>query len=187
MNKQDDTNIYNLLSYGSPLMVLKMYVSAFDSSELKNIYKEAIIKHNNKILYDEFPDSGFDLYLPDDFDGVPGETIKINFNVKCSARMYYNKDTSTNSAFSLLPRSSLSKTQLRLANSIGLIDSGYRGNLIGVFDCKQNFQEDGLKKYVRLLQICAPNYVPIYVILVDSEQELGTTSRGSGAFGSTGR
>ena len=39
-----------------------------------------------------------------------------------------------NTGYYMYPRSSLSKTKLRLANSVGIIDSGYRGNLIGMFD-----------------------------------------------------
>jgi dUTPase len=40
--------------------------------------------------------------------------------------------------------------------------------------------------YDRLLQICAPGLEPIYVELVNSEEELGeATERGSGGVGST--
>ena len=38
----------------------------------------------------------------------------------------------------MYPRSSLSKTMLRLANSVGIIDAGYRGHLIGMFDVINN-------------------------------------------------
>ena len=39
----------------------------------------------------------------------------------------------------------------------------------------------------RLLQICAPGLIPIYVEIVDAVYELGIeTERGSGGFGSTG-
>jgi len=185
MNEQD--NIFNFSQKHSSLMLLKIFVD-FDE-ELTNIYKEAVNKHNSKVLNDPFPDSGFDLFLPKDVDGHPGALLKINFGIKCSAKLYRNngKDIS-NTAFYLYPRSSLSKTQLRLANSVGIIDSAYRGNLIGVFDCKQDFQEDGLKKYNRLLQICAPSLEPIYVIMVNSAEELGmNTTRGEGGFGSTGK
>ena len=34
----------------------------------------------------------------------------------------------------MYPRSSIYKTPLRLANNTGIIDSGYRGNLMGAFD-----------------------------------------------------
>jgi dUTP pyrophosphatase len=96
----------------------------------------------------------------------------------------------------MYPRSSLSKTKLRLANSVGIIDSGYRGNLIGMFDVVnidkeiQNKDMDAdyyAKVNDRLLQICAPGLIPIYVEIVDGVYELGSeTERGSGGFGSTG-
>jgi dUTP pyrophosphatase len=97
----------------------------------------------------------------------------------------------------MYPRSSLSKTKLRLANSVGIIDAGYRGNLIGMFDVvniDENVKQDKNRKadYIakvndRLLQICAPGLVPIYVEIVDDICELGNeTERGNGGFGSTG-
>jgi dUTP pyrophosphatase len=96
----------------------------------------------------------------------------------------------------MYPRSSLSKTQLRLANSTGIIDAGYRGHLIGMFDVvnvQPNSSDDREadffgKKFDRYLQICAPGLVPILVEVVDSKEELGDeTERGEGGFGSTGR
>ena len=94
-----------------------------------------------------------------------------------------------NTGYYLYPRSSIVKTQFRLANSVGIIDSGYRGNIMGVFDIKelQSTKLDfKLEKYTRLLQICSPTLCPIYVILVKTEEELGETERGLGGFGSSG-
>jgi dUTP pyrophosphatase len=96
----------------------------------------------------------------------------------------------------MYPRSSLSKTQLRLANSTGIIDSGYRGHLMGMFDVVNvpPDQSDDREadyfgtKFDRYLQICAPGLVPILVEIVNNKQELGEeTARGNGGFGSTGR
>ena len=76
-----------------------------------------------------------------------------------------------------------SKTPLRLANSMGLIDKGYRGNIMGCFDNRSD--EDYLiKKGDRLLQICSPSLDEISYELVD---ELDRTERGTGGFGSTGK
>ena len=88
----------------------------------------------------------------------------------------------------------MSKTPLRLANNQGIIDAGYRGSLIGMFDCIYNDPSDDkdydwyMDAYSRMLQICAPGLVPIYVQIVDTFEELGpSTSRGAGGFGSTGK
>ena len=84
----------------------------------------------------------------------------------------------------MMPRSSTgSKTPLRLANSVGVIDAGYRGNIMGVFDCWDDFQVD---QYSRVAQLMSRSDLPLQVKLVESEAELGDTSRGSGGFGSTG-
>jgi dUTP pyrophosphatase len=191
-------------------MYLSIYVDDLDNN-LKNIYINAADKHNKKIIEDPFfYDAGFDLFLPksnnnDDnmhfgtkfFAMTQDEhfhsTNKINFKIKCCARMYNIKDERfCYTGFEVNPRSSLSKSPLRLANSTGIIDAGYRGNLIGVFDCIH--KEDDMEydwyelEYSRLLQICAPNMSPIYVKIVDTLEELGpSTSRGEGGIGSTGK
>ena len=100
--------------------------------------------------------------------------------------------------FYLYPRSSISKTRMRLANSVGIIDSGYRGDIIaavdsiGVFGSRDIWYiwKDTLspiKKYDRYFQICSPNLSPFIVHIVETEEELGEqTARGAGGFGSTG-
>ena len=83
------------------------------------------------------------------------------------------------------PRSSIYKTPLRLANSTGIIDAGYRGNLIGMFDCFA--PQHVLNQHERILQICAPSLMPIFVEIVETIEGLGDeTMRGGGGFGSTG-
>lgn len=74
-----------------------------------------------------------------------------------------------------------------LANSIGLIDAGYRGNIIAAFKYfKQPRDCDGVMYEIaqgsKVVQICSPLLTPIRVVVVD---ELSSTSRGSGGFGST--
>ena len=88
-------------------------------------------------------------------------------------------------AFYTYPRSSMSKTPLILANHVGIIDSGYRGNLIAMFrnvDTEPFF----MAKETRMIQICHPTLKPFLVELMVSVDDLGTTSRGTGGFGSTG-
>jgi dUTP pyrophosphatase len=100
--------------------------------------------------------------------------------------MFTDSNKVYNTGFYMDPRSSISKTSYRLANSRGIIDSGYRGNLIGIFDKVSN--PTPIEKYDRLLQICAPGLVPIFVEIVNSLEELGEeTERGTGGIGSSGR
>ena len=151
---------------------------------------------NQKIIDDpHFYDAGFDLFLPkneanDDlgtnFYGTGWTDVKpttaINFQVKCCAKLYNGEFRYT--PFYTYARSSISKTPLRLANNQGIIDAGYRGSLIGMFDCiKSKYY---MESYTRLLQICAPGLVPICVQIVESVEELGpSTLRGEGGLGST--
>ena len=128
-------------------------------------------------------DSGIDLYVPSPYDVGSETLVKVNTYVKTA--MYYDNIPC---GFYLYPRSSTgTKTPLRLANSVGVIDSGYRGNCIAAFD-NITTETYNIKKGDRLVQICASNLVyPIYPVIVNTVEELGYTSRGSGGFGSTGR
>ena len=159
--------------------ILKIAIS---NNELRDHYITAIDKHNNAIQTDPFPNAGFDLFVPETI-GVPNsvETAKmISMDVKCEMVEPDGKSV----AYYMYPRSSLSKTPLILANHVGIIDSGYRGPLIGAFRNvdKRPYIVD---KHTRLLQVCHASLWPIFVVLVE-ESELSTTSRGSGGFGSTG-
>ena len=87
-----------------------------------------------------------------------------------------------NVCYYLYPRSSISKTPLRLANSVGIIDAGYRGNLMAVVD-NISIQAYNIQKKDRLFQICAGNLEPIEFQLAN---DLSNTQRGFGGFGSTG-
>jgi dUTPase len=100
--------------------------------------------------------------------------------------------------FYLYPRSSISKTRMRLANSVGIIDAGYRGDLIAAVDTIGLFGSTDIwhiwketlspiKKYDRYFQVCAPDLSPFLVHIVEREEDLSPpTTRGHGGFGSTG-
>ena len=146
-------------------------------------YVAAIENHNSKLLTSDYVDAGFDLFVPNGHYPVAAHmALKIDFGVTCQAQMILDTGKQFNTGFYMYPRSSLSKTRLRLANSVGIIDAGYRGHLIGAFD---GIGAGVVEPGDRLLQICAPGLVPIVVELVDSIDE--NTERGSGGFGSSGR
>ena len=162
---------------------------------LKHIYSERVLEHNEK-MEKEYYDSGFDLLNPEEIilDKENNlNIVKINHKIKCSSKIV--KKVSNNlkvrpTGYYLYPRSSISKLPLRLANNTGIIDSGYRGNIIGVFDVNKQLINDNIhniEKYQRILQVCAPNLIPIIVEIVDDINELDiNTERGEGGFGSTG-
>ena len=91
------------------------------------------------------------------------------------------------SAFELHARSSLgSKSTIRLSNCEGIIDSGYRGNLIACVD-NIGSEKYTANKFDRLFQIVAPSKTPIFIELVEMHTDLKPTERGTGGFGSTGK
>ena len=189
-------NPSKLLDTYDKYMHLKLYINDNNNdNELKQKYIDAALNHNNKILNPNNPyfDAGFDLFNPTRkvLYEIHMDTVnKFDHNIICSAQMITDSNKTYNTGYYMHPRSSISKTKLRLANATGIIDSGYRGNLIGMFDLV-NFtgnQEYLVDKYDRLLQICAPGLVPIVVEVVNIFEELGNqTERGAGGFGSTGR
>lgn len=150
--------------------------------------------------YAHLGDGAMDLYSPADYTINPGESIIIPVDIKVALPYGY--------AFLIHPRSGLSsKTKLRVANSIGLVDSQYKGN-IGVIienieppikDISYEFDENGKpiitsilhgQSYtiskgerfaqMRLAEVCTVNWVP-----VQSVEGIGD-DRGGG-FGSSGK
>jgi dUTP pyrophosphatase len=97
----------------------------------------------------------------------------------------------------VFPRSSVRKTGLQLSNSVGVIDSGYRGELQATFnklfgtermyDETKNTEDTSINFYKvgdRIAQIMIIPYPPIEFMEVD---ELSDSERGEGGFGSTGK
>lgn len=85
----------------------------------------------------------------------------------------------------LFPRSSVSKTNLTLANSVGVIDSDYRGEVKLRFKVKDARFSD-LQSYEVGERIGQLMVVPYPKITIHEVDELVDTDRGSGGFGSTG-
>ena len=172
------------------LLRLKISESVSSYNELYSLYKEATEKHNqmcNKVFFD----AGFDLFCPTDMEVGGRATVKINQEVKGEMIFINSLDEwkGIPVGYYMYPRSSTgTKTPLRLANSVGIIDSGYRGNYISVFD---NSSSDmfKLEKYQRLVQICPPNMTyPMRVEILGNDSDFTmNTERGEGGFGSTGK
>lgn len=84
----------------------------------------------------------------------------------------------------VFPRSSIRKTDLSLTNCVGVIDSGYRGEIQSTFRKERGL---GSRKYSvgeRIAQIIILPYPNVAFIEVN---ELSNTERGDGGFGSTGK
>ena len=125
-------------------------------------------------------DSGLDLYCTEEITINPGETKQLDFKIKCEA---FDNDGNNNIAYYLYPRSSIgTRTPLRMSNSVGIIDSNYRGNIKATVD---NIKNEPYTVHCgdRLFQLCHPLLEPITYSIVNT---LSETNRGENGFGSTG-
>lgn len=150
--------------------------------------------------YANLGDGAVDLYAPADYVIKPGETVLIPCDIKVALPYGY--------AFLIHPRSGTSlKTKLRVANSIGLVDSQYKG-VIGVImenvdapikNIEYEFDEDGkpviksiahgstyyINKGERFAQMRLVEVPTVNFLQVESVGGIGN-DRGGG-FGSSGK
>lgn len=184
--------------------VLKMFVNDKDNVGLIKFYTDRINSHNAG-LSNTFPDSGFDLGIPNDLILTKSLNNKIPLGVHCAMYTHIQQvvDNSNDiindnsksvsilavpQAYYLYPRSSISNTTLRMSNSLGIIDSGYRGEITAAVDNVDNsWCSIRLNAMERYFQLCHPSLMPFRVVMVDTIEELGITARGAGGFGSTGQ
>ena len=186
----------------------KQNLNEYYNNTNENIYfnYECTLQNNNininncnsidyeKINNKDINSSGLDIITPCHVI-VPAKSIgfKIKLGIACEPIKMYEDEELTeaefyyyklaNCGYYLYPRSSLSKTPLRLANSIGIIDSSYRGEIMAAVDniSDQDFE---IKQGERLFQLCSSTLEPINYIITD---KLSETDRGKGGFGSTGK
>lgn len=84
----------------------------------------------------------------------------------------------------IFPRSSVCKKSLSLSNSVGVIDSDYRGEVTAVFNETDPYREEVYSIGDRIAQIVFVKLPEVKMIEVD---ELSETQRGTGGYGSTGK
>lgn len=145
---------------------MKLYIKTLNDTA-RNLYLDHGHFHEG--------DAGLDLFVIEDITFQPGETKPIKLGIQC--------EPEDGKAYYLIPRSSISKTPLRQANSIGLIDGGYRGEIMAMCD---NIKTEPYTAKVgdRLFQLVAIDGSPIQYEL---RHELTSSTRGEGGFGSTGK
>lgn len=82
-----------------------------------------------------------------------------------------------------VPRSSMAKRGLMLTNTVGIIDSGYRGEILQVI---QNIgtESQTIEPLERLTQMLI---LPVMQVPLEEAESLTPTERGQGGFGSTGQ
>jgi dUTP pyrophosphatase len=161
-------------------------------SAMRTLYAPLVEKHEKMLATNAYFDAGFDLLCPVDLEVDGFGTERFDHGVKASMTFYATADTVIGTGlpvgYFLYPRSSTgAKTPLRLANSVGVIDAGYRGNLIAIFD-NQRGKPYKVEAGQRLVQVCPPNLTyPMKVELVEIFGLDEVTVRGEGGLGSTGK
>jgi dUTP pyrophosphatase len=86
----------------------------------------------------------------------------------------------------VFPRSSIRKTRLQLSNSVGVIDSGYRGELQATFNKITTTLENQKNDYKVGDRVAQIMIIPYPSIDFQEVEYLSNTQRGEGGFGSTG-
>jgi len=162
---------------------MSLYLCIEYGDKLREMMKDNISKRRQT-------DSGCDIMVMDDqiFDCTkPSSFNVISLGIRCAALT----EDGAPAPCMLIPRSSIVKTPFRLANSIGLIDMGYRGGVVAVTDIVPNgIANYKLEQGTRLFQIVQHNWMPWKnIIIVDKPEDLPAPpdNRGEGGFGSTGR
>lgn len=119
----------------------------------------------------------FDFYLPENaFVDTNTKSVKIPLGIAVEVPKGYG--------LFIIPRSSTGlKTRLRQSNSIGLIDSDYRGEIAVILDNLDELEAYALNKGERIAQGYLVKLPHVNIVEVN---ELSETKRGTGGFGSTG-
>lgn len=163
----------------------------------EDLYKNIEYRNNDN--------AGFDLFVAEQCITDHGKVSLVNLG--CKARMVKcSEKTEEEVHYWLAPRSSIWKSGVTQANSIGVIDRTYRGVLMGAvlpIQKPQGYWSQDAESYVwmncdsrdtsspilekgqRLFQILAPDMGWIKEVRIVNE--LPETSRGEGGFGSTGK
>jgi len=133
-----------------------------------------------------------------DLTAVSRKFVKTKFGYQVHYGLGFQTQMSTNQGMKIAPRSSISKTRLRLVNPEGIIDCSYRGEWIAIFDIIGSLSKTDLKKIDkeneniegvynigdRVAQTYILNRIDIDFKKVE---QLDDSERGEGGFGSTGK
>lgn len=137
--------------------------------KIKKLHKDAIIPK-----YSKPGDAGLDLTA----------TSKIsNTSFQCTYGTGLAIEIPVGYVGLIFPRSSIRNLELTLSNSVGVIDSGYRGEIQLTFNKTSGLDSFDYKVGDRIGQLIIIPYPQIEFLEVE---ELSTTERGAMGFGSSG-
>lgn len=122
--------------------------------------------------------AGFDLFCNNEQPIIarPNEVVKVPTGIKMQIPEGYFG--------AIYPRSSSGiKSRIKLANTVGVIDSDYRGEVV-LFLVNEGDQDLEIQKGDRLAQMVIQPYLRVQI---EEVQDLDETERGEGGIGSTGK
>jgi deoxyuridine 5'-triphosphate nucleotidohydrolase len=134
--------------------------------------------HDNAVMPSKtsYSDAGYDLTIIREHKVLNSDTTLYDTGIKLDIPNGYYVE--------IVPRSSISRSGYMLANNIGIIDQGYRGNLYVALR-KVNKDCENLVLPWKCCQIIVKKQV--YAKLKLTQDTLSNTNRASGGFGSTDR
>lgn len=128
--------------------------------------------------YETLGAAGMDVASVEDVEIPAGKVVPVKTGIFCQIPAGY--------AILVMPRSGLSlKTPLRIANSIGLIDSDYTGEIVVLLWNTGNVSYN-IKSGDRVAQFVLSEVPKIIWEVVDDRRYLESTGRGENGLGSTG-
>ena len=159
---------------------------AYLNDDVKELYQERHPKEEAVPFQATSLSAGFDLIAPYSFQLMPGETLMIHLGIKSHVV------SDTKLAMLFVPKSGTGSAGLVLANLVGVIDEDYQGEwILNVW----NRNTDTYLSYLAGNKIGQAIFVPVLTpnFHVNTLEELAVlhassnTTRGAGAFGSTGK
>lgn len=202
-----DTSMVGILSpvkrdfFKQMILIIKNKLSEAEGIAKKTIAIPTELCHPDAVMpeYARLGDAGMDVRAMEEYNINPGETVLVSTGIKMAIPKGY--------AILVQPRSGMSyKTKLRVANTPGLIDSGYRDEIKVIIenieapikDITYDFDEKGrpiitsilhgavahIEKGERIAQIRLVEAPCMACAQVENVSEYGA-NRGGG-FGSTG-
>lgn len=150
--------------------------------KVKKLHPEAVIPK-----YAKAGDAGLDLVAVAD--------ATVNDDLVATYRTGLSIEIPEGYVGLIYPRSSVTKVGCRLANSVGVIDSGYRGEILVKMDISPevvmssiiSVTSDSADPYFKGDRIAQLIVMPYPQVELEEVEELSTTERGDGGFGSTGK
>ena len=164
------------LGFQTSISLMPYILYLVPTEAARGVYESAAAAYNARDYADR--DAGFDLFSAPTTPNLLEGPTRIQQQV---VGAFWDASRGIFRAYWMLPRSSISRTPLRLANSVGLIDAGYRGPIMAAVDGVYTVGE-----HERLFQLASPDLLPWDEVRIVSAIPGGPTLRGTGGFGSTG-